>query len=913
MSTKITKYNIEHIIDRFVRFKPYVDSYGNESPKTIYDDEYIISRNEADEYIISLKQINTDDSQISVRKLISLANNTIPPFIEYVEIDEDEAVVTENQYKFIRQEGYLLFHSSQLGQKVLVDYESLGVATLSANMIYTEFSSNGNVITLLSELVRQCNEAIAKVITIGDANALCDQLKTLMKDIINTINYLNKNLPVAKQISDELRKQIPLAQKTQVDLQKTIDNAKDIDGKITNSGNRDFTIEPYMWKSRVIDGVTEYYYVQEHDMKSMSLHFTPFEVTERGNATSTANCTVLTQDKFEVSSDVNIKAIITVSARYYTGQVVDQSAINTALITENFDKQFVNYNEKANVRKIPNLEQNLNIASKQLDSTMKQIANNLLLSKTFYKLIYKQALKGVAIGDSWTQGVTSGTTGMVSYPTELQRLLRQNYGYNNIDIINNGVGGWRSIDGLLHFKEKVLDLKPDFVIIMFGINDCRGINGEIISINDYRNNIINMVKQCTERGIEVCIISSGAINDTTNNANVNLISYVNVAREVSTQFNCAFVDLNSDMYELYLNRAYTPSDLIGVDNVHPPKYEYVANIIFKEAFNKSSSCKVLNIDNECSVPIVHSPYVSTDLKGVLSSNYTRNKKYYVVKKDASQGTYLNFPFIVSTPNMDLKLICLKNMNCGLLDVYDNGVKIKSINFFNKESNNIFEVNQTLISNLSVGSHFVEIKSNNISDGLSTDTTRTAIFLDYFEFVKSDMIQNNDFEMFNSALKGNLRYKSDGNMQSKLILNKNVELKEDKTLIVEVRGKFDEKTAFTWLGNKSEIIDGSIIKESVNNGYGLIFENNSLKLRWYGDKNALQTLGTGDSWTGMLDLTKEHLFRIEQKYNGEIKVFMDGVQVIMFTKPVAWSGYFGIYTYNSIPSVIEISSINFCYK
>ena len=89
-------------------------------------------------------------------------------------------------------------------------------------------------------------------------------------------------------------------------------------------------------------------------------------------------------------------------------------------------------------------------------------------------------LRIVCLGDSSTFGITrlygftrepqSIEASFDSYPGELAKLLIQE-GYRNIEVINAGVIGYHSSQGLRQLITQVLDLQPNIVTARFGIND----------------------------------------------------------------------------------------------------------------------------------------------------------------------------------------------------------------------------------------------------------------------------------------------------------------------------------------------------------------------------------------------------------------------------------------------------------
>jgi len=71
-------------------------------------------------------------------------------------------------------------------------------------------------------------------------------------------------------------------------------------------------------------------------------------------------------------------------------------------------------------------------------------------------------------------GSTTYTTGVkdyrLSYPNLLETELRRR-GYQDVNVVNAGVGAYTSWESLISFELRVLDLEPDMIIIYHAVND----------------------------------------------------------------------------------------------------------------------------------------------------------------------------------------------------------------------------------------------------------------------------------------------------------------------------------------------------------------------------------------------------------------------------------------------------------
>ena len=79
------------------------------------------------------------------------------------------------------------------------------------------------------------------------------------------------------------------------------------------------------------------------------------------------------------------------------------------------------------------------------------------------------AYRIVSVGGSTTY--STGTTEEESYPAFLQAILRDTYGYGNVEVINAGVSGYTSWEIFASFAFRVLELEPDMLIYYGALND----------------------------------------------------------------------------------------------------------------------------------------------------------------------------------------------------------------------------------------------------------------------------------------------------------------------------------------------------------------------------------------------------------------------------------------------------------
>jgi lysophospholipase L1-like esterase len=88
----------------------------------------------------------------------------------------------------------------------------------------------------------------------------------------------------------------------------------------------------------------------------------------------------------------------------------------------------------------------------------------------------------VALGGSSTYDVSIRDNDK-TFTAQLEKLLHEEYGYQNVEVINAGVPGYNSWEILVNLEFRVLDLDPDLVIIYEGTND---VHARLVEPSAYR-------------------------------------------------------------------------------------------------------------------------------------------------------------------------------------------------------------------------------------------------------------------------------------------------------------------------------------------------------------------------------------------------------------------------------------------
>jgi len=174
----------------------------------------------------------------------------------------------------------------------------------------------------------------------------------------------------------------------------------------------------------------------------------------------------------------------------------------------------------------------------------------------------------VCFGDS----ITAGYAVRRGFPSFLLESLRQRFPDSKIEMINSGISGDTSQDGLGRLDWAVLSYEPDLVTINFGINDC--VLG--LSLEEYEMNLVEMVRRIRAGpDSEILLLSSQPLESPPYDQRV--LDYYQTVERVAKEMNVGFVDV----YGAWMKRvqAGMPLDsliLPGLDHPNEAGYRIIA-------------------------------------------------------------------------------------------------------------------------------------------------------------------------------------------------------------------------------------------------------------------------------------------------------------------------------------------------
>jgi len=196
-----------------------------------------------------------------------------------------------------------------------------------------------------------------------------------------------------------------------------------------------------------------------------------------------------------------------------------------------------------------------------------------LVEKTCLELESGCNMTIVAFGDS----ITAGYAVRRGFPSFWKEMLAEKYQQANIRMVNSGISGDTSMDGLARLDWSVLSYEPDLVTINFGINDC--VLG--LGLDEFEMNLVKMVRRIRScPNSEILLLSSQPLETPPYDRLV--LDYYQAVQRVAEEMDAGFVDVHGAWMEHV--QAGTPlSSLIlpGLDHPNEAGYRIIAEELMR--------------------------------------------------------------------------------------------------------------------------------------------------------------------------------------------------------------------------------------------------------------------------------------------------------------------------------------------
>jgi len=168
----------------------------------------------------------------------------------------------------------------------------------------------------------------------------------------------------------------------------------------------------------------------------------------------------------------------------------------------------------------------------------------------------------VCLGDSVT-GIYYHTGGRRAYPEMLEIGLKRLYPEAEVHVVNAGISGNTTTDGLNRMEADVLAHKPDLVTVMFALNDMTR-----VPMETFRENLKTIAQRCRERGAEVILCTPNSVYETPNRPIAMLETYVKAIRAEAHALAAPLADCYA-AYEAVHNRDALEWAMLMSEDIHP--------------------------------------------------------------------------------------------------------------------------------------------------------------------------------------------------------------------------------------------------------------------------------------------------------------------------------------------------------
>jgi acyl-CoA thioesterase-1 len=186
------------------------------------------------------------------------------------------------------------------------------------------------------------------------------------------------------------------------------------------------------------------------------------------------------------------------------------------------------------------------------------------LRATQAKLAAGEPVKIVAFGDSITAGGDASKPELVFWRRWADELQRQ-HPRSRVTAVNGATGGDTTVQGLQRLPAKVLDEKPDLVLIGFGMNDHNIGSVPLPQFQQNLEEIVDRIRQNTEA--EIILFSAFPPNPEWKFGSHRMPLYAAVTAAVARGKSCAFADVFNNWQSLAARKK--PEDLLGNNINHP--------------------------------------------------------------------------------------------------------------------------------------------------------------------------------------------------------------------------------------------------------------------------------------------------------------------------------------------------------
>jgi len=168
----------------------------------------------------------------------------------------------------------------------------------------------------------------------------------------------------------------------------------------------------------------------------------------------------------------------------------------------------------------------------------------------------------VCFGDSIT-GVYYHTGSQRAWCDMLGIALGKAYPKSSVEMINSGISGHTTVNALARIEKDVVALKPDLVVVMFGMNDVTRVKPQV-----FQKNIKLIAQRCLDAGSAVILCTPNSVYNNTSRPNTRLKEFSQRVKQVGGELNLTVVDF-FEAWQTLRKKDETAWMLLMSDTIHP--------------------------------------------------------------------------------------------------------------------------------------------------------------------------------------------------------------------------------------------------------------------------------------------------------------------------------------------------------
>jgi lysophospholipase L1-like esterase len=170
----------------------------------------------------------------------------------------------------------------------------------------------------------------------------------------------------------------------------------------------------------------------------------------------------------------------------------------------------------------------------------------------------------VAFGDSITNGGDATRPELIFWRRWVDG-LRQKYPSASITAVNGATGGDTITRGLQRLQARVIDVRPDLVVIGFGMNDH---NTRGVPLPDFERQLTEMITRIrTSTSAEIVVCSTFPPNPRWTHGSQRMAEYAAATAGVAGAMRCAYADVFSNWQTMMARKK--PEDILANNINHP--------------------------------------------------------------------------------------------------------------------------------------------------------------------------------------------------------------------------------------------------------------------------------------------------------------------------------------------------------